>query len=122
MALLEGSTKLNWNNVLNRLSYGLIGLDLKAKNDQEAAEYLDSCISLCKELDIGEETPQLLQIFDYEVPSTIKDVVKRCRDLDPLLEDIQNNTRIEDIPKAKQEIKSILATLYELVRVRDTLG
>lgn len=123
MALLENSTKmLNWNNVLNRLSYGLVGLDLKAKNDEEASEYLDSCLSLCKEIDIGQDTPQLMEIFDYEVPNAINDVVKRCKELAPLLEDIQNGEKLSEIPRAKQNIKDILTTLYELVRIRDTLG
>lgn len=120
MSLLDSSQgSLNGNNVIGRLTYGLIGLDLKSKNNEKADEYLDVCESVFKDIDLENSTYQLMTLFDYERPAQAKILAKRLLEAQELVETAHKNSTPKDITLAKEKIMDLLADLEIMIANRE---
>ncbi|MBI2126789.1 MAG: hypothetical protein HYU02_05695 [Thaumarchaeota archaeon] len=121
-ALVLGGTGqfLNSNNLIGRVTYGLIALDLKVKKDDSYKGYLDSCTSIYEDIDLESKSNQLLSLFDFEKQAKVSELKNKLMEVKPLLNKVTSEKNDNDILKTRKYLEEILSDLYELVRSQST--
>src|ERR1700674_2471237 len=102
MSLLETQNELfGENNLIGRLAFGAIGLDLKQNGDPAAKRYLDVCMSIFDELNNKSESSQLISVVDSRKGEIAGGLRKDLDALEPLLKSIYLKKNAGKITEAR---------------------